>query len=283
MSVSDPDGSRTAPADAPARKGIQSVETGFRVLQALMLAGRPVPLRAIARQTGLSPSKVHFYLVSLTACGLVRQDSDDGHYGLGPGALHLGMAYLEQFDLFTAAKPQMVELVEAFDYTVFLGVWGTRGPTIIYRVNAQSSSAVFELRVGSVLPLLRSALGRNFLAHLPASTVAPLVEQELAAVAPPRAAAAADPEMPRTLDEVEALAGTVRRHGLGRSRGSLLSDFTALSAPVFDHSGTLLAGITVMGPSSEMDDAYDGPVAEAVRAATERVSEAAGWRPPQRA
>jgi predicted Rossmann fold nucleotide-binding protein DprA/Smf involved in DNA uptake len=55
------------------RKGIQSIEIGFRILDFIVKAGRPVPLRDIAAGTGMPASNVHFYLVSLTQIGVVRQ------------------------------------------------------------------------------------------------------------------------------------------------------------------------------------------------------------------
>ncbi|MFX4520386.1 hypothetical protein ABTA72_19560, partial [Acinetobacter baumannii] len=91
------------------------------------------------------------------AVGIVRQETDTGCYALGPYALKLGMAAIEQFDVFTAARPAMTELATTIGHTVFLGVWGNRGPTIIYRVEGGASRPIIELRVGSVLSLLRSA------------------------------------------------------------------------------------------------------------------------------
>ena len=55
------------------------------------------------------------------------------------------------------------DLADKIGVTVFLGVWGNRGPTIIYRVDGPLSETVLDIRVGSVLPILRSAVGRYLL------------------------------------------------------------------------------------------------------------------------
>jgi DNA-binding IclR family transcriptional regulator len=273
--VSWPLAASPMPKQRAGRKGIQSIEIGFRILDFLVQAGRPVALREIAAATALPPSNVHFYLVSLTEVGAVRQDPDARHYSLGPYALRLGIAGLEQFDLLAAAKSALQELANDAGHSAFLGVWGNHGPTIVYRVDGQQSRSVFELRIGSVLPVLRSALGRNLLAHLPASMTNPFVEKELAdinAMAPNHI----DPELPRSRREVNALIDQMRREGLSRSRRTLLSDYTAISAPVFDYSGTIIAGITVMGPIGILDDDFKGPVAEKLRTVSRKISAEAG-------
>lgn len=259
------------------RKGIQSIEIGFKILDFLVQAGQPVPLREIAAGTGLPSSNVHFYLVSLIEVGAVKQDLDARTYGLGPYALRLGIAGLEQFDLFGSAKEALQDLANEAGHSAFLGVWGNHGPTIVFRVEGQQSRSVFELRIGSVLPVLRSALGRNLLAYLPDGMTSTLVNQELADIASMHQS---EPnlDLPRNRREIAELVKDVRARGLSRCRGMLLSDFTAISAPVFDYSGTIVAGLTVMGPVGLLDDNLDGPVAQLVHAAAERVSIEAGFQ-----
>ena len=159
----------TEQTPATARRGIQSIEVGFRILDVIRQTGRPMPLKEIADACELTVPNVHYYLVSFQKVGVVQQHADTGHYGLGPYALRLGLAALEQFDVFTTARPIMAEVAAATGHTVFLGVWGNKGPTIVYRVEGSRSRPLLELRVGTVMPLLSSALGRNFLAHLPAA------------------------------------------------------------------------------------------------------------------
>src|SRR6266571_9000099 len=65
------------------RPGIQSVEVAARILQALIAAGRPVPLKDLAKLARMHPGKAHRYLVSLTRTELVAQDDLSGHYGIG--------------------------------------------------------------------------------------------------------------------------------------------------------------------------------------------------------
>lgn len=60
------------------RKGIQSVEFAFLVLQVLQKATRAMGIKEIADALAVPPSKVHHYLVSLARTGVVAQRHDGG-------------------------------------------------------------------------------------------------------------------------------------------------------------------------------------------------------------
>ncbi|MDB5554329.1 MAG: transcriptional regulator [Rhizobium sp.] len=267
---------KLAKAERSGRRGIQSIEIGFRILDYLRTELRPVPLKTIAANTGMSAANVHYYLVSFQAVGIVRQEADTGGYALGPYALKLGMAAIEQFDVFTAARPAMTELATTIGHTIFLGVWGNRGPTIIYRVEGGASRPIIELRVGSVLSLLRSALGRNFLAHLPRSITEHMLDQELKEE---RSRHAKIDDAPATKAEVEDMVTAIRRDGISRCRDALLPNFTSLSAPIFDQNGFMIAAITMMGPIGILDDDLKGSTATTLLSHARALSATAGWQP----
>src|SRR3982750_3371336 len=109
--------SRPEPVDEPAaneeaergQRGIQSVEVGGQLLIALVGSGRPMALKDLAREAGMSPAKAHPYLVSFGKLGLIVQDAGSGRYGLGPLALQLGLISLQQFDPVRLATPLLRE------------------------------------------------------------------------------------------------------------------------------------------------------------------------------
>jgi DNA-binding IclR family transcriptional regulator len=278
--MDQPEGSAGEAKVRTARKGIQSIEIGFSVLSALMKSSRPLPLKRISQLSGLPSNKVHSYLVSFTALEVVSQDADTGHYRLGPSALKLGLGFLNQFDLFSATRPVMLDLADRIGVTIYLGVWGNSGPTIIHKVDGSLSDAVLDLRVGSVLPILRSALGRNLAAHLPLGSVKPLLAKELAhhqTSFPPVDTI----DDPATMPTAERMLEKVRQDGIARVRGGLLSDFSALSAPIFDHSGSTYGALTLMGRWHNFDDSPDGSPARELMAACASISAACGY-PPER-
>lgn len=175
--------SRVAAAPASAsnggRRGIQSVETGMKLLRVLIEAEGPQSLTELARTAGMSASKAHRYLASFEREGLVRQDPGTGVYDLGVMALRLGMAALGRVDQVGEACARLAGLVEKTGCTARLSVWGERGPVIIRMARGDRTySTAFS--IGSILPVIRSATGRVFLAFLPEVETRHLVKEALA-------------------------------------------------------------------------------------------------------
>ncbi|HEX2333129.1 MAG TPA: helix-turn-helix domain-containing protein, partial [Burkholderiales bacterium] len=53
------------------RRGIQSIDTGIRLLEALQSSDGPLALKDLSAQSEMDPSSAHRYLASFVRCGLV--------------------------------------------------------------------------------------------------------------------------------------------------------------------------------------------------------------------
>src|SRR5262245_29841347 len=91
---------KPSPTASQRRRGIQSVDVGFRVLAALAAEPEAAALGAIAKRAALSPSQAHRYLASLIASGMAVQNAASGRYELGPQAIQIGLAALARTDVF---------------------------------------------------------------------------------------------------------------------------------------------------------------------------------------
>ena len=74
----------------------------------------------------------------------------------------------------------------------------------------------------------------------------------------------------------------VRRHGISRASGSLTPGINGFSAPVFDHSGMMVAAITSLGTGGEFSVEWDSPVAKAMLAAAGNLSRKLRFNRPER-
>jgi DNA-binding IclR family transcriptional regulator len=263
------EGDATEPTETPeraAQRSIQSVEIGFRLINALERAPDALTLKDLAAAAGMTASKAHLYLVSFRRVGLVAQEPDSGRYTLGGYALQLGLASLRKLDVARLSREALRDLASSTGEACYLAVWGNRGPCIIQRVDGPGPLPM-SLQVGYVLPAIATATGRIFLAYLPRARTEQVVAAERAVA---WSEATTDGAMARVVEQV-------RAQGIARTDGQLNAGFSALSAPIFSHDGSLAAALTVIGPSTQMNSDIEGPVASRLREVTQDLSRAMGW------
>lgn len=254
----------------PIQAGVQSVEIAAHILKALAGEGMPIPLKRVAKAAQMSRAKVHRYLVSLKRAGLVAQDGKSGDYRIGPSAVTLGLVGLRGLSPVRAMNDALPGLRDRIGETVTLAIWGETGPVVI-AMEEPGLPITINVRIGSVLPLGTSAIGRTFAAFLPEVLTQGIVARE-------RALAAQEgnniyPDAP-ALSEVLAEVHTRR---LSRVRGTVMPGIDALAAPIFDHTGKVIAAICSFGRSGGFDSRLTGPVAQALAETANELSRQFGF------
>lgn len=253
------------------RAGIQSVEVGFALLQALVEARGPLALKDLAQAAAMPAAKAHRYLVSYQRSGLVKQEAATSRYDLGPMALQLGLAALRRSDAVRLARERIPDWLDRLGHTVALAVWGNHGATIVHWEEPPHGTTG-HLRLGDVMPLLSSATGRCFGAWLPAARTEAALERELA-----QARLAGRSDLPQTAAAAHQLFAQVRSQGTACVVDTLLPSVVALCAPVFDARGQLVLGITSLGTQATFDPAPQGAIAQGLQTIAAQLSHALGY------
>ena len=132
------------------------------------------------------------------------------------------------------------------------------------RWEESSRPVATNVRAGWVMPLANSATGRLFAAYLPQAVTAPLLEEELA-------------RMPEARADYQVLLEEIRARGLSRVEGDLLRGVGAIAAPVFGLDGGIVAVLAALGIQGTIDVSWNGPVAMAVKQATDHLSRRLGF------
>jgi len=152
---------RTDCRDRKQPKFVAALAHGLDVL-ACFKEDPTLDCKEIARRTGLRPSTVQLLTHTLTELGYLSALSDAG-YRLGAVALTLGSGAFGRTQVRDLAGPLMQGLAEATGTSVALG---TRDGLNIVCIEVKKSNAALALRmeVGTLLPLVTSAIGRAYLA-----------------------------------------------------------------------------------------------------------------------
>jgi DNA-binding IclR family transcriptional regulator len=226
------------PRENGERQGIQSVETAMRVLLALESGGGALSLSAIAQASGMQPSKVHRYLVSLGRVGLTSQDPASGLYDFGAAMRRMGAEALRRTNEVAVAGGHAMRLRDRTGHSVNLSVWGDRGPIVVSWAYG-TRPLPLTVRVGATLPLLTSSVGRVFLAHLPESLTGEVLGEELRGK---------EAEWPA--DRLAATREQVHAQGHAETHGGVIPGSISVAAPVFAAGDPLPLAVSVVLPES---------------------------------
>jgi DNA-binding IclR family transcriptional regulator len=242
-----------------ASRGVQSIDTGIRLLEVLEKSAGPLALKELSAGADMDPSSAHRYLASFARCGLVTQGADS-RYDFGPLALRLGLAAIQRNDAIQATERALPGLVAGTGLTALLAVWSNRGPTIVHW--QRNRNLVTSLNLGSVLPVARSSLGRMLLAFLPSGVTAEALGYEAKREKIDR------DWLQRELDRA-------RKARLAYADKTVIPGLYAAASVVLGWTGEAACAVALIGPDAELARA-NNPSALALRDMCDRLSREAG-------
>ncbi|MGF6776693.1 IclR family transcriptional regulator [Paraburkholderia sp. GAS334] len=273
-----PDGSLSITGDAKAQRGINSLDNTGELLLALVAAGRPLSLRDLAADAGMAAAKAFPHLVSLLKIGLLSRD-DAGYFSPGPLGLELGLIALQRLSPMREAEPEIATLAAESGMSVAAATLGPLGPTVI-RLEESSQPQHVSLRVGTVMSLVNTAMGRVFAAYLSEDVLIGLLPQESIRLAGADLADAIAPskKSAATLRAAyRSRLARIREAGIDDAFDAPVPGIGTLAAPVFDHTGSIRLVMALIGSSGDFDRSLRGENAQQLLAATQRLSWRFGW------
>lgn len=219
-----------------------SVPPVVRAIKVLryIAAGNSVTNQArAAREIGINRTTLLRILHTLQDEGLIESHPESGNFVLGTGVLELAGRKISSLDVAHVAAPVLARLAARLGLSCHLGV--LEGRELLYVVRqAPNVPLVSNVQVGTRLPAHAATMGRAILAHMPWEQVAERFrDQSLQAVTAKTATTLA--ELSRQLDHDRAA-------GISDSRSHYEAGIDSIAAPIFDHSGRVIAAINVSGP-----------------------------------
>jgi DNA-binding IclR family transcriptional regulator len=252
-------------SDAPPL--IQSVDRAIDVLE--YLAERDDgAVTDLAAALGVHKSTAFRLLAALEARGLVEQVSERGRYRLGFGLLRLAGATAARLDLVEQSRPVTRRLAAELGETV--NVARIEGDAVINIDQVLGGATVATQNwVGQRTPLHATSNGKVLLAAAEPAERARLLARPLERYTP--ATITDRDELERELANVAAL-------GWADTTEELELGLNAIAAPIRGHDGSVVAAVSVSGPSYRLGSDRFGAVAASVVAAGDEIGRRLGWR-----
>lgn len=253
------------------QKQIQSLARAMQIIDFIVDNRNSASLTQISRGLGLSKSTVHGLISTLEQHDYVFQDQVSGHYQLGLKLFELGQVVYERMDLRSIAYPILLELSEKHQETVHLAVLSGAEVVYIDKVKVDSPQSVGVIsQVGGRNPTYCTGVGKVLLSGLSEAEVEKLIrEEDMKKITP------------NTLDTMvklkEALAD-IRQKGVAYDLEEIELGLRCVAAPIRNHKGEIIAGISLSGPAGRMPDERMAELSKDVIAAGRRISAKLGYR-----
>ncbi len=247
---------------------VASLKRGLEVLAAIAVADEPIGITELSRQMALAKGSVSRIVTTLAQEKFIIRDPDTARYRAGIRLWELGHRYIGNLQVVDVARPTMEEINANTQEDVHLTMMDDEGQ-IIYLNKIESTRVVRAfVKLGAVHPSYCVAMGKAVLSAMPPEEINSILPAELKAYT----------ETTITdRDELIANLEEARRQGYAVNHGEYRDDLCGVGAPVFDHSGQVIASIGIALPKSRVTDDLLMELGEEVRKGARQISLAMGW------
>jgi len=229
------------------KSAIQVIDRAATLLDLIAASEQSVPLKVLAIDAGLHPSSAFRILASLATHGYVERD-EAGRYQLGRKLLQLGGRVQAHVSLREDARPIMEALRDSLQETVNLTV--RDGNEVVYIERAISNKRMMRVEqvIGSRAPLHVTAVGKLFLGEENDQGFASYAKATGLKAFTPHTITRADvlrEECVKSIDAQYAVDSEEAEPGV-----------SCVAVPVRDHSGHIVAAISVSAPTNRHEEGW---------------------------
>ena len=258
--------------NAAVRRGgdgsVQSIDRALRLLEVVCVAERPISLAHVSARVKLHKPTVHRLLQSLGQHGMIIQDPESKAYRPGLKLFELSNAVLRNMELRTQALPELAELNRRTNETVHLAVLDEGDVIYIDKEESQHTIRMFSA-IGKRGPAHCTGVGKVLLAYLPLDELQRVLSQK---------------KLKRfTSRTITTVAAMRRELDLIRERGYAIDDtehepeIRCAACPIRDHSGRVVAAMSLTAPTLRMSRDRIEAMAPLVREYADRISRKMGY------
>jgi DNA-binding IclR family transcriptional regulator len=222
---------------------LSTLSHGIQLLCAYSVQEPVLGVSELARRLNVSKSATQRLVATFVAHGFLKR-TEGGRYRLGMRLFELASHFAASFELREVALPHLRQLSREAQETVHLAVPDGAELVYIEKIEANRTIRMYS-RIGRRGPMSCTGVGKAVLAF----DVDGLLEQIIAAGLPRFTAhTITDPQVLR------AELASIRQQGYSFDREEIEEGLRCVAAPVRDHSRSVIAGISVAGPSQRMTD-----------------------------
>jgi len=253
----------------PRRMRLSSVANAIRLTKAFSESEYEMGISALAARLGLAKSTVHRLATTLVEYDILEQNRETGKYRLGLALFELGTLVRRKMDAASASHNEITALAESTGETVQLALLDHLSVLYI-RIRESKQAVRMSSSLGSRAPAHCTSVGKALLAHQPPELVAQVVENGLK-----RYTVNTITDPAALMDEL----ASIRARGYAVDDEEIEVGLRCVAAPIRDHSGHVVAAISVAAPVQRMTKKSVQTTVPTVVAAADAISRRLGYLP----
>lgn len=224
----------------------------------------------MARRLNVHRSTASRLAATLNYCGYLQPDGEQGRYRLGAKLVMLGQLANTEIDIQRLSEPLLRAMASELGESVHLGILD--GREVVTTALADGWRTVrMHSTLGKRSPAHCSAMGKAILAGQG--------DEKITEVFNKRKLEAPTPNSIRTLPMLKAELTKIRERGYSTDDEELELGLKCIAAPVQDHSGEVIAAVSVSGPASRMEGKLREQAIKSVIVAATELSRRLGGHP----
>ncbi|WP_281259212.1 IclR family transcriptional regulator [Alteribacillus bidgolensis] len=247
---------------------MQSVERTLQCIELLKNRKQGLGVSELSRQLEVAKSTVHRILSTLMQEGYVKQDPITGVYTLGLKFIDVGQHVLDSLDIRQVASPFLQELVDSTGETAHLVLFEQDHVAYIDKVESPKTIRMYS-SIGKVAPLHCTGVGKAILAFLP--------EEETETLLASMNLTTYTEHTVNSVGKLKEQLKTIKQQGYSIDDEEHEKGIRCAAAPIFDHNGRPVAGISMSGPEMRLSDEKLKDYAELVVKAGKDISSFLGY------
>lgn len=264
---------------SPRKRGPKgsTIDKTFTLLDAIVESEAPVSVSEMGARFSLPKATVHRICVFLERRGFVQRELDGKRFTIGPHLIDLAHRTARASFKLASRHAILQALAERIGETCNIGILDRDRIVYIDRVEANWPLTI-QFRTGSAVPLHCTAIGKLFLAHMPAEQV----EKMLGAASLQRFTETTLTTIAAVQRELE----RIRSQGFSIDNEEYLGGVICVAVPILDPQGRICAALAMQAPRARMNLAEMQKHLPALRKAALQVGQAlyagAEAEPPER-
>lgn len=247
---------------------LATVNRALKLLRCFDGERREWTVTELSAELGYSKSMVHRLLRTFMQHEFIAQDPETSRYRLGMSVLRLADGVGGPDDLRLTARDPMRELATLTKRTCVLTVVDGMHAVSIHKIDSPDRLKV-TLRVGYRSPLYAGASAKVLLAFLPTSEQEVVLQGKLL------------PMTDNTVQNADVLRQQlqqIREQGYCITKSELDEGLAAIATPIYNHSGRVIAGLSIVGLAQSFDAKNSVQLVEQTMSTAAHISAKLGWQ-----